>query len=536
MPLMIGAATPIAVALILLVGLRWPASRAMPVCAALTAIVAATLWTVTPLRIAAAAIEGLFVTASILLIVFGALFFLALLRSTGAIAVLQGSFADLSPDARIQAVLVAWLLGSFLEGAAGFGTPAAITAPLLIGLGFPPVLAVVVALIGDSTAVSFGSVGTPMIIGMGQGLGGADGAPSVDAIAVEVATLDLALGTLMPSLLVMVLTVSAEGRRGLSLGLRAVPLALAVGGAQAVSSRLVVGALGPEFPSLVGPLVGLGAALGLLRLRWLRPRSTWRVPVDAGGSGLGRRPEQPEGTSAPRPPSRAASFSPYLVLLMLLLLTRTRALPVQAWLEGVVVGTGPLLGTEIVGGFQPLHSPGAIFILAGVLSSLWLRGGPAMLSRSFAEAGRVTLKTAVALIAAIMTVRVFIHSGQNTEGFSAMPLVLAKGLAATFGDAWRVAAPWVGALGSFIAGSATFSNMLFALLQLEVALALDHPPTLILALQSAGSAAGNMVCIHNVVAACAIAGILGQEGAVIRRTAVPMVIYAVSAGALGLVL
>jgi lactate permease len=117
-----------------------------------------------------------------------------------------------------------------------------------------------------------------------------------------------------------------------------------------------------------------------------------------------------------------------------------------------------------------------------------------------------------------------------------MPLVLADALATGAGNAWPLLAPWVGALGSFIAGSAAFSNMLFALLQYEVAADLGFTPADILALQGVGAAAGNMVCIHNVVAACAVAGILGREGTVIRRTALPMVVYLLVAGLLGLML
>ncbi|MCA9203764.1 MAG: L-lactate permease, partial [Planctomycetales bacterium] len=199
------AALPILLALLLLVGFRWPAIVAMPICAGITAISAYWLWRVRLVRIFASMIDAIWVTASILLILFGALFFLALLRQTGAIAVLQRSVGGMSADARIQAVVVGWTLGSFLEGGAGFGTPAAITAPLLIGLGFRPLLAVVVALVGDSTAVSFGAVRTPMIIGMGQGLNGAEGAPAVAEIARRISTLDLFLGALMPVIVVMTL-------------------------------------------------------------------------------------------------------------------------------------------------------------------------------------------------------------------------------------------------------------------------------------------------------------------------------------------
>lgn len=559
------AALPILVALVLLVGLRWPALRAMPVCAALTALAAFWFWQMPAVRIGAAVIEAALITISILLIVFGALFFLALLRRTGSIAVLQHSFATLSPDARVQAVLIGWILGSFLEGAAGFGVPAAITAPLLIGLGFRAVPAVVVALVGDSTAVSFGAVGTPMIIGMGQGLAAAENAPSVADIAQQIATFDLLLGTMMPAMVVLTLVLASEGFRGWPRVRQAAPFALAVGLAQAVTSWTVVTLLGPEFPSLVGPMGGFIVALALLRTGWLVPRAIWRVddavagdadeavafpanpePASAGNERAGHPAPAPANpTSAPLAagsteshaahPSRLAAFTPYALLLVLLVLTRTRALPIGDWLQWASVGVADLFATGISAQIQPLYSPGTIFVLCAALSAIWLGAGWRGLVGAAHNAGTVTLKTAIALVAAIITVRVFIHSGGNAAGNEAMPLVLADALAKGAGEAWPLLAPWVGALGSFIAGSAAFSNMLFALLQYEVAADLGFAPADILALQGVGAAAGNMVCIHNVVAACAVAGILGREGTVIRRTALPMVVYLLVAGVLGLV-
>lgn len=532
------AAVPIVVALVLLVGLRWPAMRAMPVCATITAVSAYWFWHMPAVRIGAAMVEAALITLSILLIVFGALFFLALLRRTGAIALLQQSFGVLSADARIQAVLIGWILGSFLEGAAGFGTPAAITAPLLIGLGFRPVQAVVVALVGDSTAVSFGAVGTPMIIGMGQGLAGAAGAPPVAAIAQQIATLDLVLGTMMPAIVVLTLVLASEGLRGWRVARRAVPFSLVVGLAQAGTSWAVVSLLGPEFPSLIGPMGGFMVALVLLRTGWLVPREVWRVAEAADTESA-----EPQRISAPhvpdgreQRPTPLAAFAPYSLLLLLLVLTRMRALPVGEWLQSVRLGLGDLFATGIAAEIQPLYSPGAVFVLCAGLSAVWLAAGWRGLVGAARTAGAVTLKTAVALVAAIITVRIFIHSGGNAAGYEAMPLVLADALARGAGGAWPLLAPWVGALGSFIAGSAAFSNMLFALLQLEVAADLGYTPSDILALQGVGAAAGNMVCIHNVVAACAVAGILGREGSVIRRTALPLLAYLLVGGLLGVLL
>lgn len=160
------ALLPLATIAVLMVGLYWPATRAMPV-AWLVAIAAGVLgWGMDLRWIAASTINGFVTAANILYIVFGAILLLYTLKQTGAFDAINAGFASVSEDRRVQVVLLVFLMGSFIESAAGFGTPAAIVGPLLVGLGFPPLAAVVVALTGNLMAITFGAVGTPLIIGM----------------------------------------------------------------------------------------------------------------------------------------------------------------------------------------------------------------------------------------------------------------------------------------------------------------------------------------------------------------------------------
>ena len=161
---------PIVIAAILLVGLNWPAKKAMPVAFMLTAVIAFFIWDMSSIRIIASSLQGLVITVSVLWIVFGAIFLLNTLKYTGAINVIRNGFTDISPDRRIQAIIIAWCFGSFIEGASGFGTPAAIAAPLLVAIGFPALAAVVIGMMIQSTSVSFGAVGTPIIVGVNKGL------------------------------------------------------------------------------------------------------------------------------------------------------------------------------------------------------------------------------------------------------------------------------------------------------------------------------------------------------------------------------
>ncbi len=130
-------------------------------------------------------------------------------------------------------------------------------------------------------------------------------------------------------------------------------------------------------------------------------------------------------------------------------------------------------------------------------------------------------------------VQVFINSNGGAAGYVKMPIALAEGVAALAGSAWPIFAPFIGGIGAFVAGSNTISNMMFSLFQFDVGQRIGVDPTWVVALQAVGGAAGNMICVHNVVAASAVVGLLGKEGLVIRRTLLPFVYYALLTGALG---
>ena len=159
---------PIAVIFVLMVGFRWGATRAMPIAFLAALLLALLVWGTPGNWILAACVNGAGIAIQILLIVFGALAVLFTLRESGALAAINAGFHRISPDRRVQAIIIAWFFGGFIEGSAGFGTPAALAAPLLLSLGFPALAAVMVSLIANSTPVSFGAVGTPTLIGVGQ--------------------------------------------------------------------------------------------------------------------------------------------------------------------------------------------------------------------------------------------------------------------------------------------------------------------------------------------------------------------------------
>lgn len=538
---------PIAVVALFLVGLRWPASRAMPLSYLTALVLALWVWQVPATRVAAATIDGLIVAGTLLYIIFGAILLLNTLKESGGLASIRRSFTDISPDRRIQAIIIGWLFGSFIEGAAGFGTPAAVAVPLMVALGFPALAAVMVGLIIQSTPVSFGAVGTPILLGVrsalqsdpavseyfsAQGWSGMDEA--LRHIGFRVALLHSAVGTMVPLIVVAMLTRYFGSNKSWLEGLAVWPFALFAALAMIVPYLLVATFLGPEFPSLLGGLVGLGIVVSVARSGWFRPLGApWEFPDRSAW------PQDWNGTAEVTAHSEAvqvspvAAWSPYVLVGGLLVLTRLPQLPMKSLLQGVSMQWN-VFGTGILSKVEPLYLPGTIFILVCAITALLHGMNSIAVRRAVRDSGRTIVAASTALVFTVPMVKVFQFSDGGAAGYDKMPYVLADAIAGLTGSAWPLIAPWIGGMGAFVAGSNTVSNMMFALFQFGVGQKIGVDPGWIVALQAVGGAAGNMICVHNVVAASAVVGLIGREGVVIRRTLLPFCYYTIAAGLLGI--
>ncbi|MDX1495588.1 MAG: L-lactate permease [Longimicrobiales bacterium] len=533
---------------VLLVGFRIPAKHAMPAAYVAAVAVAFGAWGMTPTRIAAASVQGLFLTFDLLFIIFGAILLLHTLERSGGVAAIRRSFSGVSDDRRVQVVIVAWLFGSFIEGAAGFGTPAAVAAPLLVALGFPAAAAVMLGMMIQSTAVTFGAVGTPVLVGVDGGLGG-------DAFAAALAGADLTrmdylrlvtakavllhatAGVLMPTWMVVMLTRFFGANRSWTEGLSIVPFTLLGGVAFTVPYVLFGTFLGPEFPSLLGAPVGLAVVVWVARKGWLLPDDEWQFPERAAWkpewiSGLeDELADVTEGKGV----SAASAWAPYALLGGLLVLTRLPSLPIGAWLRAPALTWANIFGSDIVATTTPLYLPGFILLVV-VFFAAWLhRMNGRELAAAFRSSASVLVGAGIVLVFTVPMVRVYINSDVNAAGFLSMPLAMAEWVAGNVGAVWPFFAPMTGALGAFIAGSNTVSNLMFSAFQYGVAERLAMSTVMIVALQAVGAAAGNMVAIHNVVAASATVGLLGKEGLTLRKTILPTVYYLLVVGILGLI-
>jgi lactate permease len=217
----------------------------------------------------------------------------------------------------------------------------------------------------------------------------------------------------------------------------------------------------------------------------------------------------------------------------LLVLTRLDVLPLKGWLRSWGVGFADLFGSGVSARVEPLYLPGTVFLVVSLVTYVLHRVSREGYRRAWATSLGATGRASVALVFTVPMVQVFINSDAGAAGFDQMPIALADGVAALAGSAWPIFAPVIGGLGAFVAGSNTVSNMMFSLFQFGVGERIGVDPTWIVALQAVGGAAGNMICVHNVVAAAAVVGLVGKEGAVLRLTLWPFLYYALLPGAVG---
>ncbi|WP_323881904.1 L-lactate permease [Aeromonas caviae] len=542
------AFSPILVAAVLLVGLNWPAKRAMPVAFLLTVFIALWGWQMSPTRVFASTLQGLVITVTVLWIVFGAILMLNTLKHTGAITAIRGGFTNISPDRRIQAIIIAWCFGAFIEGASGFGTPAAIAAPLLVAIGFPALAAVLLGMMIQSTPVSFGAVGTPILVGINKGLdnqaigqtlsaGGSSWDIYLQQVTTNVALIHATVGTLMPVLMVMMLTRFFGRNRSWTEGLSILPFAIFAGFAFTVPYALTGMLLGPEFPSLIGGLVGLALVVTAARAGFLVPKNSWDFapenewPAEWLGS---LKLDLKE--AAGRPMSLMLAWLPYVALALLLVASRVSP-EFKASLLSVSLAFTDLLGEKgVSASIEPLYLPGGLLVLCALLAT-WLQSRSLTpFGRALGESSRTLIGAGFVLIFTVPMVRIFINSGVNGADLASMPVTTANFAAGLVGEFFPALSATIGALGAFIAGSNTVSNMMFSQFQFEVAQTLGVSTAAMLALQAVGAAAGNMIAIHNVVAASATVGLLGREGATLRKTALPTLYYLLVTGLIGLAL
>jgi lactate permease len=492
------AALPVAVVLVAMLGFGWSAARAglagLGVSIALALGPFREQFTAEVDEVAAMAgsmAEALFTSLTILWIVVPALALHQMQSSSGALDIMEKRLTRLTGDPRVLALLVAWFFALFMEGAAGFGTAAALAAPFLVGAGFPPIQAVVLTLVGHSAGVSFGAVGTPIL-------------PQV--IATGFSPLELARATsayhaiLGAGLAAAVVILVRRSRVPGDWSSTAAPATITAAFLFLVPYTAFAWLLGPELPTLGGALIG-----GLLF-----------IP-------LVRRFRPLDGVHPPAEGAIAWASAPYLAVTALVV--ATRLLP--GWSDRLArIEVSWSLAGGFESGFAPLYHPGSMVVggllLGWAAQRLPLESLGKALRASLGQVGGV----AVALVSMLGLSRIMVASGMIAE--------LADTAARLAGTGWPLLAPVVGALGTFVTGSATASNILLTDFQDATARSLGLPALPLIGAQGFGAAAGNMIAPHNVIAATAVVQAAGREAEVLAKTAWVATMYLVGGSALAL--
>ncbi|MFN2241264.1 MAG: L-lactate permease [Anaerolineae bacterium] len=499
---------PIAVVLVLMVGFRWGGKKAGPVGWVVAMAVAWLVFGAGPELLLISQLRGILLTLYVLYIIWMALVLYRVVDEAGAITVIGRGIARLTAEPTMQLLLLAWAFSSFLQGVAGFGVPVAVVAPLLIGLGFAPVVAVAAVSIGHSWAVTFGTMASSF-----QALMAATGLPGEELAPWSSAFLGVAcFGCGIAAAWVF------EGRSSMRRGW---PALLVIGLVMSVVQVILAVSGLWNLAAFGAGLAGLIAGTLIARL----PRYQQRASAPSGSVGDAQGTLSTEDADGRKPLSLRMALAPYLLLIVVV-----SAAELWPWMHGVLneiqiklsfpevqtsygwitaAGTGRTISVFGHGGALLAYVSLAFFAIYS-----WTGHYTAGVGRRIVQR---TVKSAVPSSIGIATM-VGMAVAMDHAG---MTYVLAEGLGKAAGPLYPLVAPFVGALGAFMTGSNTNSNVVFASLQQQAAQLLGISVPIILAAQTTGGAMGSMLAPAKLIVGCSTAGLAGQEGKVLKRSLAP---------------
>jgi lactate permease len=509
---MLFAIIPIVALFILLGGLRLAAHVAALISLGVSILVAIIIYSMPVGQTLDAGLEGAaFGIFPIMWIVWNAIWIYKLTEATGHFAVLRRAFERISDDQRVQAVIIAFCFGALLEALAGFGTPVAITAVMLIGLGFKPIKAASVALVANTAPVAFGAIAIPIVT-----LAGLTELPKED-LGAMVGRQTPILALFVPLILVGMV----DGMRGIR---QAWPAAIVGGLAFAVGQFACSNYVSVELTDIIASLLGAGAIVALLQVwspseplvgerRFDRPAIAGAAVADPALEAEIRRKE------GDGPDSRSdviAAFAPYLLVIAILSIAQWA--PIKDFLEGLtksfdwpglnVLNAKGEAPTSATYKFNWASAAGTLLLVAGLFTMLWLRIKPGRALRIYGETLN-QLKWATLTVAAVLALAYVMN-------LSAQTLTIGNWIAGA-GGILAFLSPIIGWLGVAVTGSDTSSNSLFGVLQVTAAKEAGLDPTLLAAANSSGGVLGKMISPQNLAIGAAAVGMAGKEGDIFRR-------------------
>jgi lactate permease len=514
-----------------------PSTIAFALAALLTYAVRIWFFKTSPNLAHAAILSGLLQALTPISIVFGAIFFFVALERSGAMQTLRLWLDGVSRNPVAQLMIVGWSFVFLIEGASGFGTPAALAAPILVGLGFPPLRVAVLCIVMNAVPTSFGAVGTPTWFGLGS-LGLTQS--QLLEIGLKAALLHTVAALVIPVIGLRFVIDWKAIRRNLLF----VELAILA----SVLPMAAVATFTYEFPSVIGGMIGLLTTIFLARHGIGSAKEADKTVSSLAASSSESTRLQTSEASQLRFGDVLRALTPLLATVGILLLTRIPFLGLRQLLtserDWVVIPFGRLgifslspslvfqlrqiLGEDLHWSYALLYVPFILpFFVAATLALTLYRCPPAVYGQVAKETFARLRNPVIALFGALIFVQLL-----KVDGERASTRILGDALATAAGGLWIYFAGFLGALGSFFSGSNTISNLTFGPIQLRIAQDLRISSTTMLALQTVGAAMGNMVAVHNIVAVCAVLGLKDQEGAILKKTFIPTLAYGIILAAL----
>lgn len=515
---------PILITLILMLVFNVHAKWSLMISFGVAFILSFAFWKIDIIELMAGSVYGMLNSFDVLIIIVGAILVMNTMKASGATSAINRGFMNICPDKRVQACIIGFCFCSFIEAAAGFGTPAALAGPLLVSLGFPPLAAAMICLISDSTSVSFGAVGTPVTSSLNV-LGLSGDTAFAAQFSVWTALAHAIVVIILPLIVLMMTTKIFGKEKSFKPALKAAPFALFTGAVFAVVLLSVSLFIGYEFASLLAALISIAITVVAAKYKFLVPKETWDFgdPAEWNKDWLATAKVSPTTESKM---SLLKAWIPYLLIALILVVTRIPQLGIKDLLTS---GAPFVLKIQNLFGFENLdwslkwaYLPGTFFIIVAIITNVIHKMSAEQVKTAWKDTFKQVSGAAIALVFGLALVEVMKY--KNGLGSSMMD-EMANTLAMVGKELYILISPFIGVLGAFVSGSATVSMNLFSNLQFDTATVLDIPAVFIISMQCVGAAVGNMVCINNAVAACATIGTTGKEGKLIKTNAIPMVIY-----------
>lgn len=494
------AISPLITVLFLIIVCRWSPLKAMASALFVLLFIVIFVWQMHYNWIFAASIKGFLFALEIGLIIIGAIFFLSVLKNSGFQEKIKNLIHTITPDRRVQVIVIGWAFTALIEGSAGFGTPAILASAMLITLGFPVIAAVTLSLIGAGLHSSFGAVGTPVIIGFGAGLE-QDFLAYIAEVTKLIAFYNIFFGffVCLAVLLMLVFVFGKKQVKKIRYILEMIPFLIIATLLVTLPAWFLAYHLGPELPSLAGGLVGLFLLLIMVQKSWFVPATYWD---------FGHVQEIKEKS---KPVSLFEIFKillPYFFLASVIFITRADFFPLKEWLTGsyLTFSLSSIFETKINFSFSPFHTLGTLLFLSGALLALFFHQSAKQIKFALQQSLEKAKGAIVVLIIILIFVQIFIHSDANQNNYQSLPIMMANTVVSISGSLFPIFVPLIGALGSFITGSTTVSNLLFGDFQANSAVSLGADPVLFLSLQSIGATLGNMIALHNIIVVLTVVG------------------------------